>query len=267
MKNIILGDGITGYIIAACLDYNNEKALIIGDGKYKAPEILLLKYKNKEMLEEYFHIFGIDYTDENIKKFTRKIKIGYTNDFCKTIVSKPTQEMIDDYLKKQDRESTNSNMSDNLNNFNAIDLKLVYNHLKTAYKKWYKCTKNIKIQNFPVNFGKNNVTVYNTIFNTEFNDYEPSIEYICTAKNDINNYDYVYDCNKNSRIKRYTKYTTEYISNPGYYDFTIKNYYNAPAIYSKCNIKNNITWIDISRNATKTQLKQEDIIKYIVQYE
>ena len=47
MKNIILGDGITGYVIAACLNYNNEKFQIYGNGKYSPPAILLLKYKNQ----------------------------------------------------------------------------------------------------------------------------------------------------------------------------------------------------------------------------
>ena len=47
----------------------------------------------------------------------------------------------------------------------------------------------------------------------------------------------------------------------------IKNYYNEPAIYKTYNPKKDFTWIDISRNATHTQLKQEDIIKYILENE
>ena len=59
----------------------------------------------------------------------------------------------------------------------------------------------------------------------------------------------------------------EYISNPGHYDFTIKNYYDAPRIYTITDPKTQSTWVDIGRNATHTQTKQEDIIKYIVKYE
>lgn len=35
-------------------------------------------------------------------------------------------------------------------------------------------------------------------------------------------------------------------------------------IYNTFNAKTNSNWIDISRNATKTQLKQEDIINYMI---
>lgn len=262
MNNIILGDGITGYIIAACLDYNNEKATIIGEGNYKAPSILLLKYKNNEELEEYFHIFGIDYNDENINKYTKQIKIGYTNDGCKTILEKPTQDMINNYLMKQRRDITDSSMSDGINEFKAIDLKLIYEHLKKYYEKWHKKEKiSIDI------FYKDNVTIYNTVFPTKANNFEPSIEYICTNKNNIGEFDYVYDCSLSSKAKRYTKDYSEYSSYINDYDFEIKNYYNAPQIYCCYDSKRNFTWIDISRNATKTQLKQEDIIKYLVKYE
>lgn len=262
MNNIILGDGITGYIIAACLDYNNEKATIIGEGNYKAPSILLLKYKNDEELEEYFHIFGIDYTDENIKLYTKDINVGYTIDNCETIVSEPTQDMINNYLIKQHRDTTESSMSDGINKFKAIDLKLVYEHLKKHYEKWHKKEK-ISTDIFYLE----NATIYNTVFPTKANNFEPSIEYICTNKKDIQDYDYVYDCNLNSKAKRYTKDYTEYANYISDYNFEIKNYYNSPQIYCAYDSKRNFTWIDISRNATKTQLKQEDIIKYLVRYE
>ena len=110
-------------------------------------------------------------------------------------------------------------------------------------------------------------TIYNTIFPTEFNNNEPSIEYISVNKTNLKGYNYIYDCNKNPRIKRMTPEYVEYISNPGHYDFTIKNYYEAPRIYTITDPKTQSTWIDISRNATKTQLKQEDIINYLVKDE
>ena len=80
MENVILGDGITCYIIAACLDYDGKKFKIYGNGNYKPPSILLLKYKTKEELKHYFYIFGIEYNDENIKEYTKRINIGYTYD-------------------------------------------------------------------------------------------------------------------------------------------------------------------------------------------
>ena len=66
MRNIILGDGITGYIIAACLNYNNETFKIYGDGNYKAPSILLLKCKTYNDIFDYFNIFEIPFNAKNI---------------------------------------------------------------------------------------------------------------------------------------------------------------------------------------------------------
>ena len=262
MKNIILGDGITGYIIAACLNHNNETFKIYGNGKYSPPDILLLKYKNQYELLTYFDIFEIPYSAKNIDKYTKSIRVGYTNDF-KTILDKPTPEMKINYLEKQNREATHSAMSDDLATFYGIDLKLVYEHLKKKYKKYF-IYDDIKKEKFKSLVG---CTVYNTIFPTEFNNNEPSIEYISVNKTNLKGYNYIYDCNKNSRIKRMTQEHVEYISNPGHYDFTIKNYYGAPRIYTITDPKTKSTWIDISRNATKTQLKQEDIINYLVKDE
>ena len=262
INNVILGDGITGYIIAACLNYNNKKCIIYGNDNYTPPSILLLKYKNGYQLKHYFNIFEIPYTNENLKKYTKKIKIGYTTDYCKTIVDEPTQNMINEYFQKQYRDCNKSSMSDGINSFKAIDLKLVYNHLKEKYKKSFvKC--NIDINEI-LKKHNNNVKIYNTVFPTKLNKFEPSIEYISINNNDIKSYDYIYDCSCTSRVKRYTKDYTEYISSPGYYDFKIENYYNEPQIYTTYYAKSNVTWIDISRKATKTQLKQEDIIDYLI---
>lgn len=265
MKNVILGDGITGYIIAACLNYNNEDFVIYGDGNYKAPSILLLKYKNDEERDKFFHIFEIPITEENISEYTLGVNVGFTNDYCLSVYNKPNQIMIDNYLAKQERSKNSSSMSNSDTSFLAIDLKKVYKLLQERYKNKF-IEDDISIENIKSKYNKD-VTIYNTIFKTEANNFEPSIEYICVCHNDTKGYHYVYDCNKNSNIKRLTPLTTEYFEKPGYYDFIIKNYYEEPKIYSTCNIKSNVTWIDISRNATKTQLKQEDIINYLVKDE
>ena len=114
---------------------------------------------------------------------------------------------------------------------------------------------------------KSNVNIYNTIFPTRLNNYKPSIEYVCVRNNDLKGYDYVYDCNMISKVKRYTAKYEERISEGDYYDFKIKNYYEPPQIYMTFDPKSNVKWFDISRNATKTQLKQEDIINYLVKDE
>lgn len=261
MKNIILGDGITGYVIAACLNYNNKDFIIYGDSNYHAPAVLVLKYKNYDERDFYLHLFEIEITPENIGKYTRRISVGYTIDNT-TIVDTPTKEMISDYYAKQNRIKTNSSMSDSVNSFDAIDLRLVYEHLKNKYSKKV-IKKKVDIDKLPTE----NVNIYNTIFQTKLNNYEPSIEYISVSVNDTKGYDYIYNCNKFSRVKRITPGFIEYESSPGHFDFTIKNYYNEPEIYVTHKPKSNFTWFDISRRATKTQLKQEDIIKYLVEYE
>lgn len=263
MKNIILGDGITGLVIAACLNYNNEEFEIYGDGNYKPPSVLLLNCKNQYEIMEYFHIFEIPHTTEYLKKYVKTIHVGYTEDF-KTITEEPTPLMKLNYLLKQNRKNTKSAMSDNLTSFVAIDLKLVYEHLKEKYKE-HIITQKVNIHEFK---NKNNCTIYNTIFPTELNNFEPSIEYIVIDQTDTEGYDYIYDCNKDSKIKRITKEYIEFSSKPeGEYDFEIKNYYNEPRIYTTSYTKTNMTWIDIGRNATRTQTKQEDIIKFMVKYE
>ena len=262
-KNVILGDGITGYIIAACLDYNNEKFKIYGNNKYKPPSILLLKCKNKSELRQYFYIFGIEYTKENIDKFVKEINVGYTIDYLKTIVDKPTEEMIDNYLEKQHRDKTKSAMSDLKSKFMAINLKEVYYHLKDHYSKYHVKVNNVR----NILPAIKATTIYNTIFETKLNDYEPTYEYIMFEENEIGKYDYVYDCNKKSNIKRYTSKTIEFINEPVEDSIPIENYYNEPRIYTTTKPKSQTSWVDISRSATKTQLKQEDIIDFMVKYE
>ena len=261
--NAILGDGITGYIIGACLDYNNEDFRIYGNDSYKPPSILLLKYNDNEELRQYFYIFGIDYNKANLKKYCTKIKVGYTTDFCKTIVDKPTEDMIKNYLEKQHREPTKSAMSDLNSSYDAIDLKEVYYHLKKHYYNKY-----IKIDNIKEALSYLRAdNIYNTIFETTLNDNKPYTEYVALEENNILDYNYVYDCNPKSTIKRYTKNTSEYISEPIEYSFETNNFYNEPTIYTITKPKSGVTWYDISRRSTKTQLKQEDIINYMVKYE
>ena len=262
-KNVILGDGITGYVIAACLNYNNETFKIYGNDSYKPPSILLLRCKNKGEIRHYFHIFEIEYNDKNIKRFVKEINVGYTNDFLKIIVDKPTEEMIDNYLEKQHREKTKSAMSDLKSKFLAINLYEVYFHLRDKYKK-----RHVKVNNVRnIMHAIKATTIYNTIFETSLNDYQPTYEYIVFEENEIGKYDYVYDCNKKSDIKRYTSKTIEFIKEPIEDCVTIENYYNEPRIYTINKPKSQTSWVDISRSATKTQLKQEDIINFLVKYE
>ena len=263
MKDIILGTGISGFIIAACLDKLNKDFIIVGNLNDKSPSILYLKYNNKKDLARYFDIFNIEYNDNNIKEFTKKVRIGYL--WTDGIIHESaTDAMIECYYHKQNRVCTKSGMSDGISTFNAIDLHKVYTMLKDRYSS--------KVTNTYIDTGVlndliskyNPTTIYNTIFLTICNYNGSFTEYIKKETGMPTGFDYVYDCRPNSIVKRYTETESELIAYDGSNVIKVNNYYESPKIYSTYDVKRNINWIDISRKATKTQLKQEDIIKYML---
>lgn len=257
MEYIILGDGMSGLIIAATLDYLGKDFIIYGKGEYKSPPIMLLEC-DAISKKRYADIFDID----DIDSYIHHITVGYL--FNDKIHDTPDETMLYNYYLKQSRVKSNASMSNSKNKFDAIALNKVYDKLYEKYKDKI-ITDSIPI--YEIDYEYKHATVYNTIFDTTANDYEPNYEYI--EKTTYNNlgYSYVYDCNIKSNVKRITPTTKEYLSNDELnHDFIkIKNYYNEPAIYKTYNPKRDFTWIDISRNATHTQLKQEDIIKYILE--
>lgn len=263
MKDIILGTGISGFIIASCLNKLNKDFKIVGNLNDKSPSILYLKYSNKKELKSYFDIFNIEYNDNNIKEFTKKVRVGYL--WTDGIIHEcPTEAMIKNYYYKQHRVSTKSGMSDGISTFNAIDLHKVYTLLKDRYSS--------KVINTYVGTAVLNelidkydpTTIYNTIFPTTCNYNSSFTEYVRKESSMPNGFDYVYDCRPNSIVKRYTETENELIAYDGSDVIKVHNYYDSPKIYSTHDVKRNINWIDISRKATKTQLKQEDIIKYML---
>lgn len=266
--NIILGDGIAGYVIAACLDYLGEDFKIYGNNKYKAPDVLLLKtdipyplksseINNYPKANEYFKIFGI----ENKLDYLAEIKIGYmtTDDY---ITYNPSYGVLRDYYSKQGRKKSSSSMSDGKKSFVAIKLKDIYNLLADKYKE-HHITSEITRDMLDEFSSTSNMNIYNTIFETSSNLNQPTFEYVVKEENP-NVIDYVYDCRYYTKIKRFTKHYTEYFEAPLNKDYIVlKNYYAEPKIYANTNTKNT-TIYDISRNATKTQLKIEDIIAYLL---
>lgn len=263
MKDIILGTGISGFIIAACLDKLNKDFTIVGNLNDKSSSILYLKYNNEKELKLYFDIFNIEYNDNNIKEFTKKVRVGYlwTDGI---IYESATDVMIEGYYHKQHRDCTKSGMSDGINTFNAINLHKIYILLKDRYlSKVINTHVDTNILNSLIH-KYNPTTVYNTIFKTICNCNNGSTEYVRKELSMPNGFDYVYDCRPNSIIKRYTETEVELIVYDGSNVIKVNNYYESPKIYSTYDVKRNTTWIDISRKATKTQLKQEDIIKYIL---
>lgn len=236
----ILGSGITSLVIAACLDYQNKEFYIDGSFSNNLPNILWLKYDNEEQKELYSDIFKID-----LNNFTKRIRIGYLYD--NEIYDTVSEDMRHLYLAKQNRKNTSTCLSDGLNSFNIIKLDEIVSTLKSKYAD------------------KTYTNLYDFTYDTIDEKHEivgkSYLEFITNNSTfDMKDYDIVYDCN-NSNIKRYTKSTIEYLSEPNAKYTKILNYYDEPKIY-KANDK-----VIIGRNATKTQTKQKDVINYIIKGE
>lgn len=244
--NIILGNGVTAYVLAACFEYTKEPFEIYGpiNKKIVAPSILLLKCKDMEEAEKYLKIFNVPISEVNL--LVKTIRVGYYYDG--SIHSTITEKAKDDYLAKQGRFSTTSSMSDGSSNFLAIDLSKYISKLISKYPvkpiEMYKESKDD--------------IIYDTMDSLKLIDNVSHLEYLVeNTKFDTEDYDYVYDCSY-SNVKRYTKDYIEYIEEPEEKHTVITNYYSSPKIYLHDNR------IIIGRYATKTQLKQKDVIDYVI---
>lgn len=243
---IILGNSISAYIIAACLMNKKEKfKLYIKENEFK-PDILYLKCDSLDIAKYYLSIFNVQH---NIYDYITTVRIGYYYDG--KINNTITEVAKKNYLFKQNRQEFMCSMSDASNNFLAIDLIKIYEHLK----------KYIVASNLSLFYDYKNTqnTIYDTlnVLNVPIQAKNYGLEYI--VPNDslsTKNYSYIYDCS-NSNIKRYTSKYIEYLVSKAD-SIKITNYYDEPKFY----IKNN--YIILGRNATKTQMKQKDIIDFIL---
>lgn len=256
--NFIVGNGVSAYIIAACLDYKKEEFEILKNKRKNfIPKILYLRYDTEEELEFYKKLFKIHF----VFLYKRKIKVGYYYDNKIHNFLDETHKNI--YLKKQGRSQKSSSMSDGLSTYYALNLHGIIKKLKRKYKNDFLELDDSYIPHF---YTKKD-TVYDTMNHLKLDVPIESFgeEYIFNkAMINTHKYDYVYDCTENN-IKRYTKHSTEFLSMNEYNDVNLQknckvilNYYSSPKIYKHNNI------ILISRYATKTQLKQKDIINYVI---
>lgn len=244
MKILINGAGITGMLLCDVL-------------KDLHPEFEIDIYGKSEMKKDIpllLDISQLRFKSKLIDQLTkRKIKVGYTDNKLKTIVSEPTEEMIDMYYKKQNRVRTSSSMSNSKKDFEAIDL-----------RKWYDLATN-RCEKY-ITKKANLASHYDIIFETKnpcdiLNEISSEKEYILVEDHNLKGYDYVYDCSDND-IKRYNAKTTEMIK-PSHDTVVITNYYRSPVILSEYDVANNLERIYISRNATKSQLKVVDALNYV----
>lgn len=242
--NVILGNGMSSFVIASCLKYLQQDCVIYKNRDVAVyPEIMLLEYKNNDELELYKKIFDI----ENVDKYLVDVKVGYY--YNNKINDTLTGEAKRIYLEKQNRKNTTSSISDSKNLFKALKLNEIFNDNYTNFE--YK----------PIsNYVKDDSIIYDTMDYYSINiNGECHYEYLShNDMFDIQDYNYVYDCT-DSKIKRYTKNSIEYIAKPDDRNFiTISNYYDEPKFYKR----DNITLI--GRYSTKTQMKQYDIINYLI---
>ena len=231
MKRVIIGNGISAIVIAICFDKLGIDYEIYGSGTYFPPPLLILK-------EDKYHLF------DNIPR--QEVKIGYLHDSTIYDII-PSEEVKAEYFKKQNRKIKSSSMSDGLNKFYAINLRDVYNSFDTSKI----INKKVSLEDFD-----KDTIIYNTVFPLHNDNCE--YLYIIPEINDTGEYSYIYDCNLTSDIKRITPSSTEY-TKPVQGSIKVKNYYEEPKIIRKDNV------IYISRNASCTQLKIEDIIDYIME--
>lgn len=224
----IIGNGISAIICAICLDKLQLDYEIYGSGTYNPPPLLFLKNDQYKLFSDYEK---------------KHVKVGYIVNGQNTDIL--TEESYSNYLSKQGRTQTSSAISDGLSSYYAIDLREVYD----KFDKSKIINKKVTLDDF-----SEDDIILNTVFPYDETK-EASYLYVVQKESNLNGYTYLYDCDDNN-IKRITKSFIEYIS-PVENSIKIKNYYDEPNIPVRDNI------IYISRNASQTQLKVEDIISYL----
>lgn len=245
MRVLIKGAGITGMLLCDVL-------------KDLRPDFeikVLGKEESKKEIPLLLDLSQLDFEVDAINKLTKKkIKVGYTNDRLKTIVSEPTEEMLNTYYEKQGRTKTSSSMSNSKKDFNAVDL-----------RNWYELALN-RCSKFMIR-GKVNESEYDIVFETKnpcdlLNEISSEKEYLLMEDNNLKGYDYVYDCSNND-VKRYNAKCTEFLHDSVEGMVVIKNYYRSPVVLSEYDVANKLERIYISRNTTKSQLKIVDALNYV----
>ena len=255
--NIILGNGISSYIIAACLNFFDKEFVMLRTSNVShMPSIMLLKYKTKKQLKMYFKLFGIKYNKKNIAEYCKEIKVGYL--YNGKIRDKMTSEMKRSYLKKQNRKNSSTAVSDNIQTFDAILLHKVFDKLRCDYQRNVVYRQNIDINELAKSYNIFDTTKTIDLNGEEFDEY-----LIKECPIDLGEYDYVYDCDEYSTVKRYSKGMTEHIREPNEQHIHITNYYGNPRVFDEYDLICNTHHLHIGRYATQSQTKQEDIIKYM----
>lgn len=241
MNILIKGAGITGMILCDVLKTEHPNWNITVEGYITVPNDYPL----------FLDLSQINFEPSSLAHLPkRKVKVGYTKNNLRTIMSEPTEEMLQMYYKKQGRVKTSSSMSNSNTQYDAIDLKDWYDY---ASNKWSELVKRTVKGEFDI--------VFETKATFDLLDAKRESEYIVVKQNNLKGFDYVYDCSDND-IKRYNEKCIEYTQQvPN--AMKISNYYGTPRVVTQFDTATNCETIYISRNATKSQLKIVDALNYI----
>lgn len=242
MNVLINGAGITGMILCDVLKTEHPDWYVKVCGYLIEPQDfpLLLDLSQIRFQPDAFYYLA-----------KRNIKVGYTKNGLRTILEKPTDEMLEMYYKKQGREKTSSSMSNSNQEYEAIDL-----------RDWYELAKK-RCGSLVEDKVKGE---FDIIFETKANcdlidNVKKEKEYILPKQCNLKGFDYVYDCSNND-IKRYNPKCVEMLK-PTADTVLVSNYYRSPRIFSEYDTTNGIERIYVSRNATKSQLKVVDMLNYV----
>ena len=173
-------------------------------------------------------------------------KIGFK--YKDAIYDKANTTMVYNYLKKQNRKYVDD-----------FNFKTTYDAIDVAkYLAKVDTTFNIKHEDEIANTNNCLFIYTNKQFKTSGNF---TFEYVVTKHNEMNNYSYIYDCDDNSNVKRYSEHCTEYLS-PVDNSFKVQNYSDKPIIYTTYDIIKNKMCYYIGRYATKTRMLLSHAIKF-----
>lgn len=246
MKPYILGNGNTAYILALLLDIDTIYAKCTDTVSQNDMLSNVITIPFSELTETELNILKskVDYSDCII---TKTVGFKYKN----ALYDKATTSMIKDYLHKQSRKYVDDFSFKQT--YDTIDVKKLLSKVKHKIRV-------LDESNLP-----KTDSIYLITNSQVNNNNKPITEYICKANNDMMHYSYIYDCDLQSNVKRYDRYTNECLSETED-SIHILNYCDAPVITCNYDIRKNTYSYYLGRYASKTRMLLSDVIKFAIKF-